>query len=56
MRSCWLLGAVGCCFFYIYIIGFRVDMFDPLPNGDLVCDPKNSACDCTLSGSDHRQP
>ncbi len=43
-------------FFYIYIIGFRVDMFDPLPNGDLVCDPKNSTCDVTLSGSDHRQP
>lgn len=29
-----------------------VDIFNPLPNVDLVCEPKNSA----LSGSDYRQP
>lgn len=48
LGSCWMFDVVV----FFYLMGLMADIFDPLPNGDLVCEPKNSA----LSGSDYRQP
>jgi len=47
LGSCWMFNVV-----VFYLMGLRVDIFDPLPNGDLVFEPKNLA----LCGSDYRQP
>lgn len=50
LGSCWMFDVVVVVVFYL--MGLRVDIFDPLPNGDLVCEPNNLA----LCGSDYRQP